>query len=269
MIGVLAARYHTLDDGLGLRAIETAPTLGTVDVLDLTQVLADAPIIDDAIRTRATRYAVIDPALVVPVRRIRRDGGTLRISFAVAEGQRLSALLADLESGRQTMTNTQLLELATSVIRAVASLHQLPGLVAHGAITPAHVVIRRDRTAVLTDAIFGSGIEALHWTRADLWKEFGIAMPAAARLHRFNQRADVTQLAAVVLAIALRRPIRRDEYLDAVDDLVVEGTPLDGAIHMSALRMWLRQALRLHPRSVLATAVDAWQMFSQVMAASR
>jgi hypothetical protein len=139
----------------------------------------------------------------------------------------------------------------------------------HGAITPAHVVIRQDGSAVLTDAVFGRGIEALHWTRAELWREFGIAMPAATALHRFDQRADVTQLAAVVLAIALRRPIRRGEYPDAVDDLVVRATPLDGPIHMSALRIWLRQALRLHPRSVLGTGVDASQMFAQVLAASR
>jgi hypothetical protein len=269
MSGVLAARDHTLDDGLGVRAIECDPIIGTVDVLDVTEVLADAPVIDEAVRTCAARYAAIDPALIVPVRRIRREGGALRISFAVAEGRRLCDLLADLEAGRQTITDAGVLQLAASVVRTVASLHQLLGLIAHGAITPSHVVIRHDGTAVLTDAVFGSGIEALHWTRAELWREFGIAMPAATSLHRFDQRADVTQLAAVVLAIALRRRIRRDEYPDALDDLVVRATPLDGAVHMSALRMWLRQALRLHPRSVLGTGVDALQMFAQVMAAAR
>ena len=59
---------------------------------------------------------------------------------------------------------------------------------------------------MLTDAVFGPALEGLGRNREQLWREFGLALPASASLPRFDQRSDVTQVGAVVLAIAIRRP---------------------------------------------------------------
>ena len=117
-----------------------------------------------------------------------------------------------------------MLELAGSVVKAVAALHRLPSGLAHGAVTPAHIVLAADGSAVLTDSVFGAALESLEWNREKLWREFHVALPASASLPRFDQRADVTQLGAVVLAIALGRRLRDDEYPRSAADLVIAAT---------------------------------------------
>jgi hypothetical protein len=148
----------------------------------------------------------------------------------------------------------------------VAAIHGLPGGVAHGAINPSHILLAWDGTAVLTDAVFGPALEMLQRNREQLWREFGVALPASASLPRFDQRADVTQLGAVVLAILLQRPLRGDEYPRGVGDLVMMATPDEGAPYMSALRLWLQQALQLHPRVVYGSAVGAQFVFGEIVA---
>ena len=262
-------RQYTLDDGLGVRTVARHPAYGAVDVLEVTRVLTADAAVEQAIRARASRYALVDHSLLAAVRGIDRRGAALRIAADAPEGVRLSGLLADLEFGNETLSDATVLALAAVVIRAVALMHQQPGLVAHGAISPAHVVLTRTGTVVLTDGSFGGAFEALQWNRERLWREFGVALPMSASMHRFDQRTDVTQLAAVILAIVLRRQLRRDEYPRLAMDLVLQATPLDGgAPHASALRMWLQQALQLHPRAVLSSAVDAHHMFAHVIAAA-
>jgi hypothetical protein len=260
---------YTLDDGLGVRTIEQHPTHGPVDVLEVGRVLGANSAIEQAIRTRASRYSLVDPALMTPVRGIERRVTRLRITSTAPQGVRLSHLLADLEFGNITMTDAAIVELATAVIKAVARIHRHPGMIAHGAINPAHIVVRPDRSIILTDGVFGGAFELLQWHRDAIWRQFAIAMPMSASLHRFDQRADVTQMAAVVLALALRRQLRADEYPGAARDLVLEATPVDGPPFASSLRVWLLQSLHLHPRSVLASALDALQMFAQVLASAR
>jgi hypothetical protein len=65
-----------------------------------------------------------------------------------------------------------------------------------------------------------------------------------------------------VLAVALRRPLRDDEYPRGAADLVVAATSDLSAVGASALRMWLQQALQLHPRSMFASAVEAERAFA-------
>lgn len=255
-----------MDDGLGVRWIEADATCGWVEVLEMASTLSGHPAVEQALRARAARDADLDGAPVVPVQRIDREGDRLRVIARRQDGLRLSDLLADLEFGNETLGDAGLMELAASVVRAVSAVHQLPGVLAHGALNPAHVVITRDGSAVLTDAIFGHALEALHHNREQLWREFSLALPAAASLHRFDQRTDVSQLGAVVLAVALRRPLRADEYPRGISDLVISATPDQRGLHASALRMWLQQALQLHPRAVFGTATGAHQVFAEMMA---
>jgi hypothetical protein len=265
---VAAEHRYTLDDGLGFRSLERHATYGTVEALQVTSALTADPAVEQAICSRASRYSLIQPSLVASVRAIDRRGTQLRVTADAPQGVRLSRLLADLEFGNETLAEGTLLELAAAVINAVATLHALPGIVSHGALNPTHIVLRHDGSVLLTDGVFGSAFELLYWNRQQLWRQFGLALPMSASTHRFDQRTDVTQLAAVVLAIALRRQLQADDYPRGVPDLVLQSTPSGGASHASALRMWLHQSLQLHPRSVLASAVDAKQLFAQVLAAA-
>lgn len=257
---------YSLNDGLGQRRTEIDPKHGLVETLLVSPTLTAHPAAEQAIRGRAARHAGIGADILAPVRRIDRDATGVRVVAGVPEGIRLSELLARGPGGIGSLPDAGMLELAGSVIRVVGAVHQMPGSLTHGAISAAHIVITRDGTAVLTDALFGAAVEALQWNREQVWRTFGIGLPPSANLPRFDQRCDVAQLGAVVLAIALRRPLRADEYPRGVADLVLAATP-DGSAHASALRMWLQQALQLHARSMFSNGCDAQKSFVEITSA--
>src|SRR5205823_4962090 len=123
---------------------------------------------------------------------------------------------------------------------------------------------------VITDCVFGAALEAMQRNREQLWKDFSLAMPAAASLPRFDQQSDVTQLGALVLAIVLQRQLRITEYPRGVSDLVItatESSTTAGRTSASALRMWLQEALQIHPRLAFRSAVEAQRSFSDISSA--
>ena len=258
---------YSLDDGLGTRRIESDGRTHT-EILELTPALAAQPVFEQAIRGRASRYADLDIRSFAPVRRLERVGPSLRIVSEMPAGVRLSDLLAHLETTGEVVSESAMLELASLVINAVASLHAWPGGLAHGAISPAHVLLTNDGRIMLTDCVFGAGLEVLQRNREALWKEFGLAMPAAASLARFDQQADVTQMGALILATILQRPMRTHEYPRGVSDLVVtatESSSVQGAPgSASALRMWLQEALQIHPRLAFRSAVESQRSFADI-----
>ena len=260
---------RTLEDGLGTRRVETDARDGsTVEILDVTPALADTVGFEAALRARAARFSDVTIEGLASVRRIERQGTTLRVVADHVEGLRLPDLLHEAVRGNIPLPQPAALDLAGQIVRIVSALHQLPGL-AHGAINPAHVVITRAGRVVLTDSVFGAAIEGLQRNREQLWREFRIAMPSSANLPRFDQRADVAQLGATVLAVALGRSLRADEYPRAVNEVVIAATlaarPGETGTSTSALRMWLQQALYLHPRATFNSAVDAERGYVEVL----
>jgi hypothetical protein len=204
------------------------------------------------------------------VLRIERKGGTLAIVSAVPDGVALSDVLAALEFKTLTLSGEELLELAASVVNAVAAAHSHMPTRAHGALTPAHIVVRPDGSTILTGAVFAEALQSLERNREALWREFGLALPSSASLARFDQRGDVTQLGAVVLAIAVRRSLTRDEYPRGTNDVVNSVSLSDDPSKNSGVRQWLQDTLQLHGRVVFSTAVDAAEAFAGVVpAASR
>lgn len=228
---------------------------------------ASQPVVEQAIRGRASRYADLEARSFAAVRRIERDGSSLRAVSDAPTGVRLSHLLAHLESTGEVVPESAMLELSSLIINIIASLHAWPGGLAHGALSPAHVVITNDGRVVLTDCVFGAALEVLQRNREQLWKEFGLAMPAAANLPRFDQQSDVTQMGALVLAIVLQRPLHAAEYPRGVSDLVLAATDASMTSRpgtSSALRMWLQEALQIHPRLAFRSAVEAQRSFSDI-----
>ena len=265
MSGYTGQAAYQFDDGLGVRTLDSDPRQGHVETLRVSPALAAHPAVEQELRARAARYADVGAGTLTPVYRVDRDQEGLRVIAYAPEGVRLSKVLASLASSHEPLADAGVLELAAATIKAVATVHQLPGGLAHGSITPAHVVLSREGTAVLTDGVFGAAVEALQRNREQIWREFGLALPASANLPRFDQRADVTQLGACVLAIVLRRPLRADEYPRGIADLVVAATP-DTMPQASAVRMWLQQAMQLHPRAMFGNAVEAQKIFSEITA---
>lgn len=265
----LPGQPYSLDDGLGIRRVEHDGRT-QIEILALAPVLANHPIVEQAIRTRATRYADLDMRSFAPVRRLERSGTSLNIVTEIPAGVRLSHLLAHLEATGERVPEPAVFELASSIINAVASLHAWPGGLAHGAINPAHILLTNDGRVLLTDGVFGGGLEALQRNREALWKEFRLAMPPAASLARFDQQTDVAQMGACILALILRRPLRAPEYPRGVSDLVMAATEADSLSGSAAgltLRTWLQAALQIHSRIAFRSAVDAQRAFSELASA--
>jgi hypothetical protein len=272
--GSESAAIVRLDDGLGARRLETNASGGSVEVLHISPALAASGEFEAAIRARAERLSASAIEGIARVHRVERDGNALRVVAEQVEGLRLPDFLREAIKGNIPLAQPATLELAGRMLRVAAAFHHTTGM-SHGAITPSHVVITRSGGVVLTDCVFGSALESLQRNREQLWREFRLALPASASLPRFEQRADVAQLGATVLAVALGRPLRQSEYPRAINEAVFAATL--GARHgesgtsASALRMWLQEALHLHPRASFASAADAQKAYDETLgrAASR
>jgi hypothetical protein len=264
-----SAATRTLEDGLGLRRLDVgAADRSAVDVLEISPALAALGGFEAAVRLRIEQLASERIDGVARVHRLEREGGRLLVVADHIEGLRLPDLLLEAAKGNIPLSQPAALELAGRLTRIVSALHRIPGF-AHGAITPSHVVVTRRGDVVLTDTVFGPAIEGLQLNREQLWNEFRLALPASASLPRFDQRADVAELGATVLAIVLGRSLRAGEYPRAINEVVIAATlaakPGETGTSASALRMWLQEALCLHPRANFASALDAERAFAQVL----
>jgi hypothetical protein len=252
------------EDGFGVRRIVVDPRLGRVERLELTKALSSWGS-EQAIRARAAHLASAFEGAYGRVLRIERSGESLAIVSAIPDGVLLSDVLAALEFKTVTMSGGELLQLAASVVTAVAGIHEHIAPRSHGALTPAHIVVHRDVTTTLPGAIFAEALQALERNREVLWREFGLALPASASLPRFDQRGDVTQLGTVVLAIAVRRGLRRDEYPRGTTDLVNSVALSDDLTKDARVRQWLHDTLQLQGRVVFSSAVDAAAALSDIV----
>ena len=254
-------------DGFGARSLIVDPHHGRLERVDLTPALA-SPASEQAIRARAAHNNSLDANPLCRVVRISRIGETLSIFSEAPDGVPLSELLAGLEFKTISLSSEELLELSSSIVTALATLHECLPTIAHGAVTPAHIVLQRDGSVVLTGAVFVDALQALQRSREHLWRDFGIALPMSASAARFDQRGDVSQLGAVVLAIMQGRSLRRDEYPKNTQDLVMSVSVANNPVTESKLRTWLQDALQLQGRGTFASAVDAARAFRDVLPAA-
>jgi hypothetical protein len=251
-------------DGFGTRQIEDVPRAGRVERLAVSHALA-TPSSEQAIRARAAYLNRLGPGPITRVAKIERKSSGLVVTSLLPDGVTLSEILAALEFGTLSLSDDEVLELAASVVRGASRMHEMLGSLAHGALTPAHVVLMRDGTSVFTGAVFGDAIQSLQRNRESVWREFGLALPAAATAPRFDKRGDVTQLSAIVLAIALRRSLRRDEFPRGIADLIMTASVASTLDANSTLHMWLQDGLQLRGRVVFDSAVDAARAFELLL----
>ena len=108
--------------------------------------------------------------------------------------------------------------------------------------------------------MFGPALERLNLSRRELWREFRIAIPPAAGPVRFNERADVTAIGVIALALLLTRPVGEDEYPSRVAPLareVVDLWVLRGRPAPPFVADWMTSALQIDSRNSFATMADA------------
>jgi hypothetical protein len=181
------------------------------------------------------------------------------------DGVALSDILAALEFNTFTLSDDEVLELAALVVRAAGIMHETLGALAHGALSPAHVVVTREAAVVFTGAVFGDAVHALKRNREQLWREFGLALPSSDSTPKFDQRSDVAQLGALVLAIGKRRWLTRDEFPNSFNDLVTATSIGSNAQTNTRLRTWLQHTLQLQGRVGFDTCIDAARKFNRVL----
>lgn len=250
--------------GLGTRKHLDDPFWGPVEVLDLRPELTTLGA-ERAIRMAVTALrdsgAVRDGGPVAPTHDVRRVGNVLAVMSADCGGVKLSDLLDALQVGALALSESAVFDLAAAVVRAVAWLHERPGGRAHGALTPAHIVLGKDGGVMLTDAVYAEALRGLEWNRDTCWRELGLALPPSASLPRFDQRADVVQLGTVVLAVLLRRRLTVEDYPAGLHDLVMAATSGPPGVAAAPIRAWLQEALHLHPRSTFGSGIEAARAF--------
>jgi hypothetical protein len=258
------------DDGFGTRQLIEDPALGPIEVLDLVPALA-TPAAERAIRARVAQLEGFGAPRMAPVHRVERNGTVLSVVSTAIDGVPLCEVLAALEFGTLVLSDDAILELAAVTVQAVGAMHEMLGPLSHGSVNPAHIVLQRDGTAVVTDAVFGNALQQLELNREELWRRFSLAMPSAAAMARFDRRSDVTQLGSVVIAIMLRRTLLAHEYPRNIGDLVMTAAAENAAAApgIPRMRTWLQQALQLQPRAIFASAVEASHVFMDVLASVR
>ncbi|MGE3403615.1 MAG: hypothetical protein AB7K63_13550 [Vicinamibacterales bacterium] len=173
----------------------------------------------------------------------------------------VSQLLARLESQPGTLPVSAATELLGAIIQAVAACHAREGAPFHGAITAERVILAADGSVRLTGEGAARDLQALALNRERLWREHGVALPPSASLPRFDQRADVTQVGVLGVALLLRRPLEACDYPRAIEDLLLQATSDPGS---SALRLWLQQALQLRARGNFTSAVEAARHYAEL-----
>jgi hypothetical protein len=253
-------------DGLGERYLINHPHRGLVEVLDVHPALVQQPGLEVLIGRRAAQTNAAAGA-VAHTHLVERRGAGIRVTAEHPDGIRLSELLRFMERLPGRVPTPAVLAIALALTRALSVLHTLPGRLAHGAITPEHAVLRSDGTVVLTDAALADVFAGLDVGRKRLWSTFGLIMPAAAGQPHFDQRADVTQMAGVVLQLAIGRALSVADSL-RLPELVASVMSNEGRAGLgpaAQFRGWLHRALQLPSRGVFASGDDAEQALARVL----
>jgi hypothetical protein len=259
------------EDGLGERLYAVGAANEPLEVLKISNELSCVSIFEEALREQAARVADFRHEAFGRVRAVERleaRSSTIVIISDHVRGVRLSEVLAGARKRSIPLEYSAATWLIRQLVSAIAALHDSGPGVCHGAISPERLVVTPDGRLVVVEYILAPALEEMHFSWERYWRELGIALPRPIGLSRFDQTADVTQMAAVALALLLGRPLEADEYPHKIADVLDTATarrannvdPLP-----AALRTWLRRALHIEPRAAFASALDAQSELDRVL----
>jgi hypothetical protein len=259
-VSVSASGY---EDGLGRRTLEFDRETGVM--LERLHLRPELGAFETFLRERVARAVSFDDERFARVRGVERDSrNILTVVSQFVTGNRLCDLLeaaTSLPADEATSPSVDAaLGFLTEVLPALGSLHDASRH-AHGTLEPGRIVLTHDGRVVILDSVFGQVIERLQFNRRRLWLELGIATPAAAGPARLDIAGDIAQASLVAMTIVLGRPLRANEYPDAIATLlteVIEIAQIRGSGRFaSGLEAFLARTLPLPERRPHATAEEA------------
>ncbi len=264
----------TFEDGLGWRyRVETGvPHKAQPEILCFGSSFTDISSFEAALRERVAVLSSFRHESFARIRSVSRLNDELSNLGLVSDfipGVRLSEVLAEAEQRALPFDIGAALSVIRQLVSAVAFLHQ-HARVAHGALGPERVLITRDAHVFILEYALGSALEQLRFSRERYWRDLGVALPPSAGIPRLDEFADITQIGAIALSLVLGRPLRKDEYLEGLDDLVASAcaqhAPGWSNIASSGLRDWLRRMLQLD-RDSFTSLVTAGRALDEILTA--
>lgn len=259
------------EDGLGRRTLLFDRETG--GILERLHLRPEFAAFERAIRDRMDVAAGFEDERFANARTIERDPRTAAVSIVseFVPGNRLSDLLESLVADGVEEAVAPGVDAALGylleVLPALAALHEATGFT-HGAMGPGRTVVTPTGEVVLLDWMFAQALERLRLDRRRLWRDFRIAMPAAAGASKFDTSADIAQAALTGVMIVIGRPLRLDEYPDGVTALaseVVEIAQIRGSSGFATgLQRFLHRALRLPGSRPFPSADEADTVLRQL-----
>lgn len=164
------------------------------------------------------------------LRGVARDPATGRVLVVSdrLEGERLSEVLERARACGLIPDLAVALFVAKQVLEALAAF-DLACHAAHGAIGLERVVLHPRGRIALADYSFAPVLERLAFSAEFLWRELHLAMPPGRpEPVRFDGRADVAQVAVMLVELALGRRLAADEYPDRLPELRAEVQEIAG-----------------------------------------
>ena len=251
------------EDGLGRRSLEIDRESGAM--LERLHLRPELGAFEAFLRERVAFTATFDDDRFARVKSIERDArGVLTIVSQFVAGNRLCDLL-DAATGLPAHEATcpsvdAALGFLLEILPALGSLHESGGH-AHGTLAPERIVLTPASQVVVLDWIFGPAIQRLQFNRRRLWIEFGLATPSAAGPAQLDMTGDISQASLSAMMIVLGRPLRENEYPDAIATLVsevIEIAQIRGSGHFAeGLEAFLQRTLPLAGRKPHANAAEA------------
>jgi PEGA domain len=261
------------EDGLGrrYRPATSGEQDAPLEILCLRHEITDVPSFEFALRERVARLADFHHPYYARVRRVDRlsdERVTVALMSDGAPGVRLIDLLTAADRGGPFLDLSAALCLVRQLVQALAVFHE-QARVAHGAIAPERLFVSPLARLFVTEYVMGEALEQLQYSPERYWKELRVALPAAGGRARFDERADLTQVGVVALALMMSRPLHDDEYPGQIEGLVgsASARAADGsrAPLPADAGEWLRRALQLEVRGSFRTFLEAQTALDQLL----
>jgi hypothetical protein len=259
-------------DGLGDRLVGFDRVSG--DTLDVLRVRAELAAFGPALDDVVDRFSDISDRHLLPTRGLARQRGETRplVFSDMVEGERLHDLLSLAHTCAEVPDLTIAVYIANRVFAALTALGRV-AKVAHGILSLDRVIVTPRGRILLAEPMFGPLVERLEFSHARLWREMGVAMPEEPDPPLCDSRADVAQVAVMMLSLILGRPLLNDEHPDHLESLLKEVREVawirGGDKLASALGSWFDVALPMPARLIFDSAAQAQDALASLLPRAR
>jgi hypothetical protein len=275
VIPPVGARSSSIfEDGFGTRWLAFDPeTDEPVEYLLFAPRLVEAPGFAESLGERVARLARNRHTSYARVRRLDRPSADSLVLVADrVAGWRLTDVLRTIEREGLRLDVSAIIGLMRQLIPAAALFSRQQREAANGAIGPERLILTPQGRVVIADYVMATAIEKLQLSRERLWRELRVPLPQSAPPGKVPPSADVVGMGVVALSLVMGRPLKEDEYLVALPDLLELAAEYSGGSSRplsQGLRDWLGRALQLDEKTALQSPQDAQVAFEEMLAKER